>query len=87
MKTYLPIGSVVILKEGTKKIMIYGRRQKSTESGIEYDYVACLYPEGNISQKYTFLFNEENIENVIFRGFSDAEDEAFLTALNKIKAE
>lgn len=87
MKTYLPIGSVVLLKDGTKKVMIYGRRQKSIESKAEYDYVACLYPEGNISEKYTFLFNEENIEKVVFRGYSDAEEEAFLTALSKIKTE
>jgi len=85
MKTYLPIGSVVLLKEGKKKIMIYGRRQKSVKSDVEYDYVACLYPEGNISEKFTFLFNEDNIENVVFRGYSDAEDEAFVNALNNIK--
>ena len=85
MKTYLPIGSVVLLKEGTKKIMIYGRRQKSTGTGEEYDYVACLYPEGNLTEEYIYLFNEESIEKIVFRGFSDAEDEAFITALNNIK--
>ena len=85
MKTYLPLGSVVLLKEGTKKLLIYGRRQKSAESGIEYDYVACLYPEGNISDKYTYLFNGENIGEVVFRGYSNAEDEAFLKELAKIK--
>ena len=85
MKTYLPIGSVVLLKEGTKKVMIYGRKQKSVDTGNEYDYLACLYPEGNISQQYQFLFNEENVDKVVFRGFCDAEDEAFVKNLMKIK--
>lgn len=28
--------------------MIYGRKQKHLESNKEYDYIACLYPEGNL---------------------------------------
>lgn len=32
MKEYLPIGSVVLLKKGTKKIMIYGRKQTMAET-------------------------------------------------------
>ncbi|HJC37382.1 MAG TPA: DUF4176 domain-containing protein, partial [Candidatus Merdibacter merdavium] len=31
MKEYLPIGSVVTLKQGTKKVMICGRIQKETK--------------------------------------------------------
>ena len=48
MKEYLPIGSVVTLKQGTKKVMICGRIQKETKQGQIYDYCACLYPEGMI---------------------------------------
>ena len=33
MKEYLPIGSVVLLKEGKKKLMIYGRKQMQTSNG------------------------------------------------------
>ena len=47
MDKYLPIGSVVLLKNGRKKIMIYGRKQMHVETGEEWDYLACLYPEGN----------------------------------------
>ena len=68
MKSYLPIGSIVLLKEGKKKIMIYGRRQKRVGDGHEYDYIACLYPEGNIDANYMYLFNHEDIETVVYRG-------------------
>ena len=84
MKEYLPIGSVVLLKNGEKKVMIYGRRQRRvTEVDKEYDYIACLYPEGNIDENYMYLFNNENIDKVIYRGYSDAEDEAFINHLNE----
>lgn len=83
MKEYLPIGSIVLLNNGTKRIMIYGRKQISMDTGEIYDYVACFYPEGNISQEYTFLFNNEDIREVLFRGFSDEENEEFLKVLEE----
>lgn len=82
MKKYLPIGSVVLLKNGSKKIMIYGRKQLAAETGEEFDYVACLYPEGNIDDDYTFLFNHENIDEVVFTGFADEDEEEFQKILN-----
>lgn len=83
MKSYLPIGSIVLLKNGKKKVMIYGRRQKRVTDEHEYDYIACLYPEGNISEDYMYLFNHEDIETVVYRGYSDAEEESFIDYLNK----
>ena len=85
MKNYLPIGTVVLLKNGKKKVMIYGRRQRRvTEPDKEYDYIACLYPEGNVDENYMYLFDNENIDTVIHRGFSDAEEEAYHNYLNSI---
>ncbi len=84
MKAYLPIGSIVILKNGKKKIMIYGRRQRRITDEHEYDYIACLYPEGNINEDYMYLFNHEDIDTVVYRGFSDAEEEAFVTKINTL---
>lgn len=85
MKEYLPLGTVVVLKNGQKKIMIYGRKQISIKTKVEYDYIACLYPEGNINNDYRYLFNNEDIEKVFFRGYSDTEEERFLDLLNKPK--
>ena len=85
MKEYLPIGTIVILKNGQKKVMIYGRRQRRvTEPNCEYDYIACLYPEGNINENYMYLFNNENIDRVVYRGYSDAEEEAFVAKINEL---
>ena len=83
MKFYLPIGTVVLLKNGKKKVMIYGRRQRRITEEKEYDYIACLYPEGNIGVDYMYLFNHEDIDTVVYRGYSDADEEAYVGELNK----
>ena len=52
MKDLLPIGSVVTLKEGTKRLMIIGRLQQNVRTKKVYDYAGCLWPEG-----YTLQWN------------------------------
>ena len=42
----LPIGSVVTLKEGKKKLMIIGRIQENEKTKKLYDYAGCQWPEG-----------------------------------------
>ncbi len=46
-KNLLPIGSVIMLKGGVKKLMITGIKV-STEDQPEkfYDYIGVFYPEG-----------------------------------------
>jgi hypothetical protein len=83
-KRYLPIGSVVKLEGGEKRVMIYGRRQKQLNSEVIWDYIACLYPEGNISEEYMYLFNNEQIEVVYGIGFQDEEEFAFQRRLVEI---
>ncbi|MBW6411939.1 DUF4176 domain-containing protein [Clostridium weizhouense] len=79
MKKLLPIGSVVLLKDSDKKLMIVGRLQKQVgdEKEIGYDYSACLYPEGNLRPDSLFLFNNEQIERIYFIGFQDEEELEF----------
>lgn len=77
MEKYLPIGSVVLLKNADKKLMIYGRRQKDTGTNKICDYVACPYPEGNIDLEHTYIFNHDQIERVYFIGFQDKEELKF----------
>ncbi|MCL2287261.1 MAG: DUF4176 domain-containing protein [Firmicutes bacterium] len=83
MKDYLPIGSVVLLVDGEKTIMIYGRKQIHGETHEMFDYVACLYPEGNISAEYTYLFNHEDIGEVIFSGYVNDDEAEFSNILNE----
>ena len=71
MEKYLPIGTVVRLKGGMKNLMIFGRIQKAESSGKVYDYVSCLYPEGNIDRRHTYLFNEVDIDEIVYMGYVD----------------
>jgi hypothetical protein len=84
MKEYLPLGSVVLLNNGVKKVMIYGRRQIDSSTGVERDYLACLYPEGNLRKEFTYLFNHSDIREIVFRGFSDSEELAHLRLLSQV---
>lgn len=78
MEKILPIGSIVKLKNGTQKIMIINRGALFNNGGTigYFDYSACLYPFGQTDQRVHF-FNEEDIEKVIFTGYSDEEEENF----------
>ena len=77
----LPIGSVVLLKNASKRLMIIGVCRKE-ESGKIWDYAGCLYPEGFISADETFLFDGEQIEKVFAVGYQDQEQFEF-----KVKAD
>lgn len=81
IKELLPIGSVVLLKEGQKRLMVFGVKQTDNETDIDYDYIGVLYPEGNVGEGGQFLFNHDDIERVFFRGFEDLERTQFLIAL------
>lgn len=82
-KSYLPIGTVVLLKEGKKRLMIYGRKQFVKSENKEYDYMACLYPEGALNSRDVVLFNQEDIQMIYFIGFQDVEELRFRTLLTK----
>ena len=83
MKEYLPIGSVILLKGGTKRIMICGRVQRQVDNDVIWDYSACLYPEGFIDPNELFLFNNEDIERLYFIGMQDAEEIEFRRMLSE----
>lgn len=71
---FLPIGSVVLLKGGNKRIMICGRIQAQAGSDVIYDYSACYYPEGIIDPTSMFFFNRDAIETVYHRGYEDQDE-------------
>lgn len=79
----LPIGSVITLKNGKKKLMVFGIKQHNQDDNKEYDYIGVIYPEGNLGAEYQFLFNHENIAEVHFKGFEDEERTSFMENLKK----
>lgn len=91
LKGLLPIGTVVLLKESTKRIMIIGvlQQQIDSESGKPklWDYSACYYPEGYMGPDQTFLFNADQIEKVYAIGYQDEEQFEFKVKIDQLYEE
>lgn len=84
-KKYLPIGTVVLLKGATKRIMICGFCCHGTgENDKMFDYVGCLSPEGFISSDKNLLFNHDQIDKIINMGFIDEEEKEFKEKLSSV---
>lgn len=86
-RNLLPIGSVVRLRDGNKRLMVCGRVQTDVATGKTYDYSACLYPEGMINSEEMYLFDNENIKTLFFVGFQDEEEIAFRKFIDEQLAE
>ncbi len=84
----LPIGSVVLLKNSTKKLMITGFAQVSADDPNRiYDYVGCVFPEGFIGPDQTYLFDSHQIEKIFFIGYQDQEQMAFKVRIDEALTE
>ena len=82
---YLPIGTVVMLKGGNKRIMISGFcAVDSNNKDKIYDYSGCIYPEGFLSSKQTYLFNHNQIKEICYLGFIDSEEQEFKVKLSDL---
>ena len=66
MKDLLPIGSVVTLKEGTKKLMIMGRLQQNMKTKKIYDYAGCLWPEGYMDKEHCYVLFAYNYRDYCY---------------------
>ena len=80
----LPIGSVVLLNGGEKKLMICGIMQTEVGGSNEtYDYIGVWYPEGQFSD-VKYLFNHDDINQIFFRGYEDEERSDFIGRLQNL---
>lgn len=78
-KDILPLGSVVLLNGGTKKVMIIGYCMKTPDNPDKiYDYCGCVFPEGVLRSDITCVFNHEQIKQIYFSGYKDDEANQFL---------
>lgn len=92
---FLPIGTVVLLKNGKKELMIisycmmpngdvYDKFGKvENHDNQVFDYGACLYPEGLITTDQIFAFNHEQIEKICFTGYETEIQKELSDALNE----
>ncbi|WP_312370263.1 DUF4176 domain-containing protein [Lachnoclostridium sp.] len=80
----LPIGSVILLEDSTKEVMIIGYCQYEIGTNEIWDYAGCLYPEGYMGADKTFLFNSDQIKEISFLGKESAEQQEFADYASKI---
>lgn len=75
----LPLGTIVYLQEGTAKLMIVGRGAvfNDDEGQKISDYVGVVYPNG-IDPNDALFFNHDDIDEVVFKGYSDDEEIRYL---------
>ena len=76
-KTFLPLGSIVILKGALKKLMIINRANLVKDQ--YFDYGAILYPEGMIDGNLAY-FNNDDIFKVISEAYTDDDDDTLMVA-------
>ena len=80
----LPIGSIVLLKDGTKKLMVTGIKPVSEDNpDTVFDYIGVVYPEGYLSNEYNFLFNHDDINDIVFIGYDNPERQSFIEFLEE----
>lgn len=88
---YLPIGTVVKLKDNDHRVMITGYcmaskdelKSDKKDSVIIWDYSACLFPEGVTSVKKNIVFNHGAIVEVYHYGLMNNETELLNNYIKK----
>lgn len=84
-RNILPIGTVVLLKDSSKKVMITGFFQRTSDEPDKlWDYAGCIFPEGYVGGDKVFLFNHEQICKIFMVGYQDEEQFGFHNRLNEI---
>lgn len=83
-RNMLPIGSVVLLKNALKKALIIGYKQVgANQPDVIHDYVGVIYPIGSLGSATQFLFDHEDIQDIIFTGYKNSEFDEMITALER----
>ena len=90
-KQILPIGSVILLEEGTAPLLIIGRGSlyKKDDKVGYLDYSAVIYPIGmGMDDEDQFIFfNHEDIKSILFTGYITAEEQQFAWNYQELSSE
>ena len=82
---FLPVGTVVLLANGSKRVMINGFcTMDANKPDKIFDYSGVLYPEGSLSSDQTLLFDHSQIIRVDHYGLEDQEERDFKVKLVQI---
>ncbi len=66
---YLPVGTVVLLKDGKQYMAITGYKVRDDMYNV-YDYCGCIFPVGYTTPSHG-VFNHNQIQEVAFEGYRD----------------
>ena len=83
---YLPLGSVVLLKGATQKLVVVGRglNVNNEKKGKQFffDYAGVPYPQGLTGDQMMY-FNADTISKVFHEGFKDDDDHIITDEINE----
>ena len=81
---YAPLGSVVVLKGGTQRMIIIARGLNVQDNGETYyfDYGGALYPQGLTGDQMAY-FNHDAIGRIFFEGYRDDDNDIMNEKLNE----
>lgn len=90
---FLPIGTVVLLKDAKKELMITGYCIFPTGTQIKdgkeitpekqmYEYGGCPYPEGILDSNTINAFDHNQIDKVLFMGYETDQQKELSRILN-----
>ena len=81
--TFLPVGSVVMLKGATTPLIIIGFAVVEKNKDKICDYMGAVYPVGYLTPEKNLLFDRDKIEKVISEGYSDDNEKLFRLELER----
>ena len=81
---YLPIGTIVMIKDNLAMYMISGYMNDDGKGNIS-EYIGVPYPYGLISFNALCFFNHKDIENILYHGLKDKNYDFLNKILNSKK--
>ena len=84
---WLPMGSVVKVKDVDFPLAIMSRFQKRVDEDEIFDYAALPYPTALDDSTKSVLFNAPDIEHVLFVGYRNEAELEWCKDLTKAKEE
>lgn len=83
LQEYLPLGSIVKIENDDNLYVIEQRMVNQIGKNYYYDYRAIPYPMGIFNEQMYLYFSSNQIENIVFFGYSDLENEGYELALKE----
>ena len=83
----LPIGSVVMIKQSDRRLMVIGRNQRDKKTKETFDYIACYFPEGVQESTKVLHFNKEDIMLVFSLGYLNEDELRLRKELENMRRE